>query len=373
MQVQLAIPQNLFVGCLFLLLSQKFNQKIDFKILVPTWIERNILLFLSYLFNCALERVEIIPLSRYKGRYHVPVNDKVIEKSIERKRGSQSHFRTKILIKNLQSYFQSGEFNLLQNDYEDISVLLYNRHTYIAQLLKTKQRLAMKTFVFESANLKGAICVHSDLNNENGHSLRCLLANLIFDTTELTQKTLIFQLKTIRFLSFFVALAMRGGAVYYTKRFMIRLVNIAIFNINNRLPKENLGHPDVLLALQIEQDSEIQQYGSSMNYRNEMVKFAISETCGDSQIVIRPHPKDYTFGWIKIYIHLRRLGKRVIIQCPKDGENLLNKFQKVITYSSNIVRESEKFGAETKFITIKKQPSLAGYDINDFIYFEGLL
>lgn len=362
------IAQNIFIGVVLSVLLDFSKSKSKKVVILSSEIERSIF---QLIFPQLSRRINVLSIIPNYNKVKAGTKNKQLRDSIEYKRKTIKEKRLSNLSSNLV---------LLLDDIEnktsgDVEYWIYNRWTWIAQTLRTIGK-NKNTVVFESANFDGGICAFGNLDYENGNHIRHKLDEAIdHDALEKYSRNIKW-LKKFRLVSHLISMFMNGIKLYYLKRMIIRVTNLTILKFVHTTPLNKNPDPsqdNILVILQIEKDSEILRYGTEQDYRNLLINCIKKKRTSDSVIYLRPHPKDFTIGWLHVFWAARLLTKNIYLSLGTQDELNLENFSHIITYSSNFTRRVYEDNAQHKLTIIKNAPSLLNVDIEPYVYLRGLL
>ena len=126
-----------------------------------------------------------------------------------------------------------------------------------------------------------------------------------------------------------------------------------------------MQNPIILIALQIKDDSAVAMNIDFSEYCNILVDAAINIKTNNPRtiILVRPHPLDYTLGWLSFYNFIRRTAPDVDVSFnvseieDLDEKNLTH----LITYNSNITRHDRFANANIKVVCLAKTAPLPSF------------
>lgn len=161
-----------------------------------------------------------------------------------------------------------------------------------------------------------------------------------------------------------------GRKLYFVHRLFVRSFNIFTFSLLRYFSyyRESKLEPPMVL-LQISQDSAIRKRLTETDYIRLMINHLISNEY--SCVRLRPHPKDYTFGWIRIWWGLKRAGIRCSISLEPFHKLVDRPIRLIITYSSNSIRFVQ---SDTDIVLLGSRPPLHGVPLDKLeVMFPGVL
>lgn len=323
----LIVAQNLFVARMLVSLAESHKSVSSYKVIVFSSIEKTIL----SKFN-GVSTLNIISPSDISRRYQL---DTHIE-CIEVKRGMFSTDSAK----RLQSYLSGMIESQAMLDFQYIWI--FNEHTFIGSFLKKSQNYAKKCIVFENSNINKGVTIIGDIFGQSGEYLRNLFLN---PNKRLKNSSRSRYNKFYRIITFPFHIRSPSTFYYYFKRFFIRLFNMSIFflskHVNKVLNSVKKDHAIILVVLQIKDDSSVAMNVDFNEYCKLIISAAIELQADnpETKILVRPHPLDYTLGWLTFIINLMKQSKQGLNIDFSDIEDLYSKnISHLITYNSNIRR-----------------------------------
>jgi len=343
----LIIAQNLFIARLLISLAERHNSITSYKVIVFSTLEKII-----------LERVHGVLGDRitYPSQISEEISPVIHSKSIEEIRGTYS----KKTIERLQSILLS--MLELNGDFDYQNIWIFNQNTFIGTCLKLSNDYASKSVVFENSNKNGGVTILGDLYLKHGYRLR----GELLDKKHFTDQAQLCYLKLYRLLTMPLHIRSLQGVRYYLKRFFTRFLNIVIFyiirRINNSPLENNEPTPIALLALQIRDDAAVAMEIDFSDYCGLLVNKAMEVRAKKPgiQFWVRPHPLDYTFGWLSVFLKIKRLSN---VRLDLSNINSLSKknVDFLITYNSNILRHEFFEGNYVKVIHLGTRQPLPSY------------
>ncbi|MEM7047269.1 MAG: hypothetical protein AAF442_06435 [Pseudomonadota bacterium] len=352
----LIVAQNLLIARLLISLAERHKLINAYKVIIFSQLEKII-----------LERLHGIPKNHITcpSQIREDRSSKIYAESIEEKRGTY----TKSTIKRLQSsLFSMLEINK-EFDYQKIWI--FNQHTFIGSCLKLNDDYASNCVVFESSNKNGGVTIFGDLHLNHGDHLRSIFLDQKFHSADSIK---IGYPKIYRMLALPLHIRSARGFKYYLKRFFTRILNILIFSLMRRINRPFMesinSDPIALIALQIKYDSAIAMNIDFTDYCNLLVDKALEIKATNPEILtlVRPHPLDYSFGWLSIYRSMRRRLPNVQLDLSNQKNFQTRNIRYLITYNSNINRHDCFQDGFTKVIKLSKDQLLPPFN-SDFLQF----
>lgn len=344
----LIVAQNLFIARLLVSLAEAHQSVNSFRIILFSRKEKYIL-------------SKIHGVSKFYIKCPSDVSKNIQQdynlECIEIKRGIYS----RDTVKRLQSDLSNMLELLAISDFHKI--FIFNQHTFIGSFLKNSQELALKCVVFENSNKNNGVTILGDLFGNSAEDLRNLFLhpnNLVSDIATIRHPKL-YRIITSPF-HFRSAQAWN----YYFFRILVRAFNLISFFLikyNKVLLKwKKRQHPIILIALQIKDDSAVTMNIDFSKYCKKLLDVAINVKNANprSIILVRPHPLDYTLGWLSFYnlIRCTEESASVIINCSKLEDLPWEKITHLITYNSNIVRHNRFVNSDIEVVIVGKPSSL---------------
>jgi hypothetical protein len=326
----LIVAQNLFIARLLVSLSEAHKSVSSYKVIVFSSTEKFILNKLHGVY-----KINITSPSDVSQNIQL---DSHVE-CIENKRGTFSHDIVKRLQCVLLNMLASQEIS----DFEYIWI--FNEHTFIGSFLKNSQEYAPKCVVFENSNQNNGVTILGDVFGKSGEDMR----NLFLDPQNFLSSIIrIRRPKFYRMITLPFHIRSAQALNYYFKRILVRAFNVISFffikHKNRLLKHKKIENPIILIALQIKDDSAVAMNIDFDEYCNILMDAAMKfKTENPRSIVwVRPHPRDYTLGWLSFYNFTRWAAPYLDASLDMseiediDERNVTH----LITYNSNIIRHA---------------------------------
>lgn len=358
------IAQNIFIAVMLGRLSTRCITSNDKTILVPSRFEKFIL---QILFKDKRNSFTFIAIDDFIKPSKIALAE-IPTDSVEYRRRSVSLRRLMELDTGLRLYLKTLVNTTPDSD---LQIWIYNKWTWIGRCLAKHPNLP-SCLVFESANYKKAICVVSDLSNDTAEDARSDFLNRMTPISEKKSTIEVAKIRKVRVPALIISILNRGGWKFYTTRLLARTFNIVVFKAIAKFQNQDYSEPIVLAVLQIEQDSEILRHGSAKEYRNTLTDMLCTKE-NQNLVVLRPHPNDFTFGWMKIYFHLKLNGVRTRFSFGNVENIQFNKVSHVYTYSSNFLRLIPNSFDQKKISAIKNLPELINVNAEKISVYKGIL
>jgi hypothetical protein len=352
----LIIAQNLFIARLLISLAEHHRFVETYKVVVFSSLEK---LILERMHGVAKNKI----ISPIQVSGELP--QKICNECIEEKRGTYSK---KTIVKLQSSLIAMLD---LQGEFTYQHIWVFNQHTFIGSFLKKHEEYAGKCIVFENSNKDGGVTILGDLHLNHGEALRAkfLDSRLFPKGIPRLRFTMIYRLITL-----ILHARSAKGVMYYLRRFYTRSFNVAIFSLIRFLKKfifrDSCSESAVLIALQIKEDSSIMMNIDFSNYCELLINKALEIRAKDPEIsiLIRPHPLDFTFGWLAFFLKIKRLFRNVKIDLKDIKDFDFSTIKYLITYNSNLTRYNKIQNGITKVYCLGGQPPLPkfSYEIPQF-------
>lgn len=356
----LIIAQNLTIGRLLLSASKAHPGIENFKVVVFSGLEK---IILTKIYG---ECAENIIVAKKTTQGDIAKLD--VREGIEVKRGMNSHD----FIRQKQRALLGTLENLASFSYEYIWI--FNEFTFIGRLLRAVPSLKEKTIIFENANVKSGVTVLGKFKGKKGSYLRKEILSPILAAPMNNAKisryfsyiTLIFQFRELRTIN------------YYFRRLFFRIFNVVTFSLlkNGSKSLEKFNDKSIILvALQVRYDSSLLMNVSFEEYCAALIEAVKTHMSHypNNVIVVRPHPKDYTLGWLTFLRIAKKLFKEVYIDVGRIEAYRERDVSCLITYNSNITRHVIwKTKPDLVIKEIKKDLKLPAFDEPLDVIFPGI-
>ena len=341
----LIVAQNLFIARILTSLADSHQYIESYDVIVFSLAEKII-----------LERIHGLPADRiiYSTHARGQQTSKIYAECIEEKRGTIP----KHLISSLQSNLMTTLH--LQDDVTYDHIWIFNKHTFIGAALKDHSKYSEKCIVFENSNKRGGVTILGDMNLAHGEALR----DQFLDSYKFRKAipklrfpkvyrliTLIFHIRSVQ------------GVRYFITRLLTRLINVVIFSvfrvIQTFMLKNSRSKLGALFALQIKHDSAIAMHIDFDTYCDQLIKKALEIRAEnpDIDIILRPHPQDYTFGWLSVVARFRSCIKRVTLDFSNLDHYSKFHFKYLVSFNSNISRLTHFQNGRTKIVILQSENS----------------
>lgn len=338
----LIVAQNLFIARLLVSLVEAHSSVSSYKVIVFSSTEKYILSKLH-----GISKINITCPSDVSQDIQLDSHVDCIEKM----RGLYSQDTVKRLQCVLLNMLASQEIS----DFEYIWI--FNEHTFIGSLLKNSHEYAPKCVVFENSNHNNGVTILGDVFGKSGENMR----NLFLDPQNLLSNIIkIRRPKFYRIITLPLHIRSAQALNYYFKRILVRAFNVILFFIikyKNRLLKyKKMENPIILIALQIKDDSAVAMYIDFSEYCNTLMDAAMKFKTENpkSIVLVRPHPRDYTLGWLAFYNLIQHKVHDVRLDFS-DLDNFHHRnLTHLITYNSNIIRHGIFSNGNVKVLLLGK-------------------
>ena len=342
----LIIAQNLFIARLLVSLVEAHSAVSSYKVIVFSSIEKYILTKLH-----GIAKINIVCPSDVSQNIQLDSHVDCIEKM----RGLYSQDTVKRLQCVLLNMLASQKIS----DFEYIWI--FNEHTFIGSLLKNSHEYAPKCVVFENSNHNNGVTILGDVFGKSGKDLRSMFLN---PQNFLSNIIRIRRPKFYRIITLPLHIRSAQALNYYFKRILVRAFNVILFFIikyKNRLLKyKKMENPIILIALQIKDDSAIAMHIDFIEYCNILTNAAMKLKMESprSIVLVRPHPRDYTFGWLTFYNLIQHKVRDVRLDFSDLDNFHHGNLTHLITYNSNIIRHDIFSNGNVKVIFLGKDQLL---------------
>ena len=350
----LIIAQNLFIARLLVSLAENHSSIDSYKVVVFSSIEKFI-----------LERIHGVPGSNIICPKEISGvhSFRIYVDCIEGKRGSLSHKA----IEKLQSRLITI-LNLQDNSNLDY-VWIFNKYTFIGACLHEYKEYSEKCIVFENSNKNDGVTIYGDMHFNDGKALRKKFLDPMLFRKAIPNLCCP---KAYRWLTFLLHTRSIRGIIYYIKRISTRLINIVIFSLlaffRNFIFSTSRSKPYALIALQIKDDSSIAMHADFDTYSEMLISKAVEIKTKNPEIniVVRPHPLDYTFGWLSFFLKARRSFPSVRLDLSDLHKHDNPNLKYLINFNSNIVRNTFFKNRGIQIITLCKTQLLPSFNSDLF-------
>lgn len=342
----LIIAQNLFIARLLISLAEHHRCVESYKVVVFSSLEKLI-----------LERMHGVKNNKIISPTHVSgeIKQKTYTECIEGKRGTYSK---KTIVKLQSSLITMLD---LQSEFNYQHIWIFNQHTFIGTILKKHEEFVGKCIVFENSNKFSGVTILGNLHLNHGEALRAkFLDSRLFPKAipELRFN------KIYRLITLISHLRSAKGVTYYLRRLFTRSINVAIFSlilfVKKFIVRDSCLESAVLIALQIKDDSSIMMNIDFRSYCELLIDkaFEIRDKDPKINILVRPHPLDFTFGWLAFFLKIKHRFRNVKIDLTDIKDFDFGNIKYLITYNSNLTRYDEFENRITKVYCLGGQPPL---------------
>lgn len=321
----LIIGQNLTVARMLLNASKAHPEIHDARVIIFSEIEK---LILTTIHGEPSEKIIVSHNSLQKD-----ISSLGVQHGIEIKRGMNS---VNFIGKRQRALFGTLE-HLESFNFEQIWI--FNEFTFIGRLLNAIPHLKSRTVIFENANVRAGVTVLGQFEGKNGSKLRGEILGPILDHPLCMSRIG----KFYRYISASFQINEPKTLIYSMQRVFLRGLNRVVFvmlrkfsNLSQKLHNKNV----ILVALQIKHDSAVlmnTDYNGYCTLMEAAIKSHKASGKGDI-IVVRPHPKDFTLGWLTFVRKAKKSFRKIYIDLDPIEDYQSRNVVSLVTYNSNVTR-----------------------------------